>query len=348
MTSLPKISGRAGLLVSRPGAPYRTSTRCAQSGQRHVHESRAFPDRRQDRRRIRPEPRSSGPFWCRWRSRRSRPGSSRRSAPPGACCATTGCCSRADPLRPAQAAPRIRLRQSDSGVQRVSDGSALLKTNFNMSRVGRWRLITSFSPPAPRTRPSGRLIRPALASFAGESFRASAFPTRRAAAPRPAAGGPLPERRDPGPECPAAAAVGHGGARRPSLADTDPGGLARSGRGGGSDPRPRRPERDVPDQSARGGPGIPPYLLAGFGQNFERRFLPCLIHWPEGFPPLEAEHRREPVGITGLDVAGPVDVIEDWCGAKPEGLRTVPGTSGPLRVEVGFADGESVTLGIAE
>jgi hypothetical protein len=96
------------------------------------------------------------------------------------------------------------------------------------------------------------------------------------------------------------------------------------------------------------GPGFPPYLLAGFGQNFERRFLPCLIHWPEGFPPLEAEHRCEPVGVTGIDVAGPVDVIEDWCGAKPEGLRTVPGTSGPLRVEVGFADGESVTLGVVE
>ncbi len=94
------------------------------------------------------------------------------------------------------------------------------------------------------------------------------------------------------------------------------------------------------------GPGFPPYLLAGFGQNFERRFLPCLIHWPEGFPPLEAEHRREPVGITGIDVAGPAEVIEDWCGTKPEGLRTVPGTTGPLRVEVGFVGGESVTLGI--
>lgn len=96
------------------------------------------------------------------------------------------------------------------------------------------------------------------------------------------------------------------------------------------------------------GPGFPPYLLAGFGQNFAQRFLPCLIHWSEGFPPLEAEHRRAPVGITGIEVAGPADVIEDWCGTKPDGLRTVTGTSGPLRVEIGFADGESATLGIAE
>jgi hypothetical protein len=96
------------------------------------------------------------------------------------------------------------------------------------------------------------------------------------------------------------------------------------------------------------GPGFPPYLLAGFGQNFARRFLPCLIHWSEGFPPLEAEHRRAPVGITGIDVAGSADIIEDWCGGKPEGLRTVEGTAGPLRVEVAFVDGGSVTFGVAE
>ncbi|MBO3733026.1 VOC family protein [Glycomyces niveus] len=94
------------------------------------------------------------------------------------------------------------------------------------------------------------------------------------------------------------------------------------------------------------GPGFPPYLLAGFGQNFARRYLPCLIHWSEGFPPLRAEHGREPVGITGIDVAGPRDVIEDWCGDRPAGLRTVPGTSGAVRVEIGFADGGTVTLGV--
>jgi hypothetical protein len=95
------------------------------------------------------------------------------------------------------------------------------------------------------------------------------------------------------------------------------------------------------------GPGYPPYLLAGFGQNFERRFLPCLIHWPEGFPPLEARHRREPMGIIGIEVAGLPEVIETWCGTKPAGLRTAPGTSGPLSIEVGFADGGSVILGAA-
>ncbi|MGW7170040.1 VOC family protein [Streptomyces sp. NPDC054884] len=96
------------------------------------------------------------------------------------------------------------------------------------------------------------------------------------------------------------------------------------------------------------GPGFPPYTLAGFGANFDRRFLPCLIHWPEGHPVLSAVHRRQPVGITGIDVAGPTDVIEGWCGGKPYGLHTVPGTAGPLRAEVGFADGSPLTLGLAE
>lgn len=96
------------------------------------------------------------------------------------------------------------------------------------------------------------------------------------------------------------------------------------------------------------GPGFPPYTLAGFGQNFDRRFLPCLIHWPEGPPVLSAAHRRQPVGITGIDVAGPADVIEGWCGGKPDGLHTVAGTAGPLRVEIGFVDGAPLTLGLAE
>jgi hypothetical protein len=96
------------------------------------------------------------------------------------------------------------------------------------------------------------------------------------------------------------------------------------------------------------GPGFPPYTLAGFGANFDRRFLPCLIHWPEGHPALSAAHRRQPVGITGIDVAGPADAIEGWCGGKPNGMHAVPGTAGPLRVQVGFADGAPLTLGIAE
>ncbi|MFI6012173.1 VOC family protein [Streptomyces sp. NPDC051243] len=96
------------------------------------------------------------------------------------------------------------------------------------------------------------------------------------------------------------------------------------------------------------GPGYPPYTLAGFGQNFERRFLPCLIHWPQGPGVLSAAHRRQPVGVTGIDVAGPADVIEGWCGGKPSGLKTVPGNAGPLRVEVGFVDGASLTLGLSE
>lgn len=96
------------------------------------------------------------------------------------------------------------------------------------------------------------------------------------------------------------------------------------------------------------GPEFPSYTLAGFGANFQRRFLPCLIHWPQGQPVLDAAHRRRPLGITGIDVAGPADVIENWCGGKPEGLRTLPGTSGPVRVEVGFADGPPVSFGLPD
>lgn len=93
---------------------------------------------------------------------------------------------------------------------------------------------------------------------------------------------------------------------------------------------------------------FPPYTLAGFGANFDRRFLPCLIHWPEGQPVLEAPHRHRPVGITRIDVAGPADVIEDWCGGRPDGLRALPGSAGPLRVEVGFVDGPPRIFGLAE
>jgi hypothetical protein len=99
---------------------------------------------------------------------------------------------------------------------------------------------------------------------------------------------------------------------------------------------------DVPAE----GPGFPPYVLAGFGANFTRRYLPCPIHWPEGMPPLHAEHRRRPVGITRIDVSGPAEEITSWLGGEPNGLRTVPGTTGPLRVEVGFETGEPVTLGL--
>jgi hypothetical protein len=94
------------------------------------------------------------------------------------------------------------------------------------------------------------------------------------------------------------------------------------------------------------GPGFPPYTLAGFGANFDRRYLPCLIHWPQGPAVLGAAHRRQPVGITGIDVAGPADVIERWCGGRPDGLNTVPGVAGPLRVRVGLAGGASVAFGI--
>ncbi len=101
---------------------------------------------------------------------------------------------------------------------------------------------------------------------------------------------------------------------------------------------------EVPEE----GPGFPPYALAGFGANFDRRFLPCLIHWPEGRPVLGAAHRRQPVGITRIDVAGPAGVIESWCGGRPDGLRAVPGTAGPLRIEIGFVDAPPLMLGLAE
>lgn len=94
------------------------------------------------------------------------------------------------------------------------------------------------------------------------------------------------------------------------------------------------------------GPGFPPYTLAGFGSNFDRRWLPCLIHWPEGSPALSAPHRRQPLGITRIDVAGPEDDIRRWCGGTPRVLHTVPGTAGPLRVEIGFADTTTLTLGL--
>lgn len=95
------------------------------------------------------------------------------------------------------------------------------------------------------------------------------------------------------------------------------------------------------------GPGFPPYLLVGFGANLKRRWLPVFIHWPEGLPPLPAEHRREPVGITRIDVSGPLDGIQEWCGTAPVNLRTEPGDEGPLRVEIAFADGTRHTLGRA-
>ncbi|WP_350274817.1 VOC family protein [Kribbella sp. HUAS MG21] len=96
------------------------------------------------------------------------------------------------------------------------------------------------------------------------------------------------------------------------------------------------------------GAGFPPYLLAGFGANFARRYLPCLIHWPQGQPILTAAHRRAPVGITRIDVAGPADVIETWCGGRPNGLRAIPGTAGPRRVEIAFTDGARHTFGVAD
>jgi hypothetical protein len=75
-----------------------------------------------------------------------------------------------------------------------------------------------------------------------------------------------------------------------------------------------------------------------------------LIHWPVPWKrrpgALDAPHRRRPTGIVGIDVAGPEDEIVRWCGGRPQALRTVPGVTGPQRVEVGFADGTSVTLGV--
>lgn len=96
------------------------------------------------------------------------------------------------------------------------------------------------------------------------------------------------------------------------------------------------------------GPDHPGYLLAGFGSNFVRRWLPCLIHWPEGHPTLSAPHRRQPTGVTRIDVAGPADEIQRWCGGTPSGLRTAPGAEGPLRVEIGFVEGPPLTLGIPQ
>jgi Glyoxalase-like domain len=97
------------------------------------------------------------------------------------------------------------------------------------------------------------------------------------------------------------------------------------------------------------GPGFPPYTLAGFGATFDRPWLPLLIHWPvpalERPAALTAPHGRRPIGIVGIEVAGPADEITRWCGEQPRGLRTVPGTAGPQRVEVGFADGTTLTLG---
>jgi hypothetical protein len=102
-------------------------------------------------------------------------------------------------------------------------------------------------------------------------------------------------------------------------------------------------------ETTAAGPGHPPYTLAGFGATFDRPWLPFLIHWPvpaaERPAALAAQHRRRPVGITGIEVAGPADEIVRWCGGHPQGLRTVAGTAGPLLVEVGFADGTTLTLG---
>jgi hypothetical protein len=94
------------------------------------------------------------------------------------------------------------------------------------------------------------------------------------------------------------------------------------------------------------GPCYPPYTLAGFPANIGRPWLPSLIHWPEGPPALGAPHSRRPHGITRIDVAGPADDIQRWCGGRPRGLHTVPGTGGPLRVEIGFHDGTTLTVGI--
>ncbi|OAH12839.1 VOC family protein [Streptomyces jeddahensis] len=103
-------------------------------------------------------------------------------------------------------------------------------------------------------------------------------------------------------------------------------------------------------ESPAEGPGFPPYTLAGFGVTFDRPWLPYLIHWPvpeaERPAALSAPHRRQPTGITSILVAGPADDIQRWCGGRPPGLHTVPGTAGPLRFEVGFVDGTSLTLGI--
>ena len=95
------------------------------------------------------------------------------------------------------------------------------------------------------------------------------------------------------------------------------------------------------------GPDLPSYSLVGFGTNFTRRWLPALIYWHEGVPSLSAAQKRRPTGINQIDVAGPKDEIHKWCGGIPKGLRTVNGTDGPHRVEVGFADGSNYIFGLA-
>ncbi|WP_037265696.1 VOC family protein [Kibdelosporangium aridum] len=104
------------------------------------------------------------------------------------------------------------------------------------------------------------------------------------------------------------------------------------------------PVHEVPAED----PGYPSYLLAGFGANFDRRWLPVLIHWPEGTAALSAAHQRQPVGIARIEVAGPAEDIQRWCGGEPHGLRTLPGSAGPLRVVIGFADGTTHTLGLTD
>ncbi|WP_188195949.1 VOC family protein [Nonomuraea sp. SYSU D8015] len=100
------------------------------------------------------------------------------------------------------------------------------------------------------------------------------------------------------------------------------------------------------------GPGYAPYVLAGFGPNLIRPWLPALIHWPVPYEErpgaLTARHARRPAGIVGLDVAGSEEDVKRWCGGLPEGARVVEGDTGPLRVRIGFDDGPPVTLGDVE
>lgn len=96
------------------------------------------------------------------------------------------------------------------------------------------------------------------------------------------------------------------------------------------------------------GPGLPSYSLVGFGANFARRWLPALIYWPGGLPPLSAAHKRRPSGIIEIEVAGPKDEIRQWCGGVPRSLKTLPGTEGPQRVTIGFADGSTHIFGPAQ
>ncbi|MBD0417870.1 hypothetical protein H0H10_01515 [Streptomyces sp. TRM S81-3] len=44
-------------------------------------------------------------------------------------------------------------------------------------------------------------------------------------------------------------------------------------------------------------------------------------------------------------MAGPEDDIRRWCGGTPRALLTVPGITGLLRVEIGFIDATTLTLG---